>query len=187
MQKRDAEARLRFLEAAEALKDVERSGFTSKGRPEDSAAHSWRLCLWVLVFEDQLRDIDLLRLLKICVLHDLGEAISGDIPAPIQHEDKSQAEREDFKKLTAVLDKDLHNAFLDIWDEYQNAETREAQIAKGLDKLETILQHTQGANPADFDYAFNLEYARDATSKATLLKFLRELLDDKTRARASSG
>ncbi|MEL7256480.1 MAG: HD domain-containing protein [Pseudomonadota bacterium] len=187
MQMNDAKARLAFLEAAEALKDVERSGFTSKGRPEDSAAHSWRLCLWVLVFEDQLGDVDLLKLLKICILHDLGEAISGDIPAPLQQEDKSKAERADFETLTSILSKEQQHAFLDAWDEYQRAETREAQIAKGLDKLETILQHVQGANPDNFDYAFNLNYARDATSKETLLKFLRELLDEKTRARISAG
>lgn len=187
MRECDAKARLKFLEAAEALKDVERSGFTSKGRPEDSAAHSWRLCLWVLVFEDQFEDIDLLKLLKICILHDLGEAISGDIPAPMQHEDKSQAERADFCQLMAPLESDMQRGFLEIWDEYQDAKTIEARIAKGLDKLETILQHTQGANPENFDYAFKVGYAREATSKTAFLAFLRDLLDDKTRALVSKG
>lgn len=183
----DAKARLRFLEAAEALKDVKRSGFTSKGRQEDSAAHSWRLCLWLLVFEDQFEGVDMLRLLKICILHDLGEAISGDIPAPLQCEDKSETERADFETLTEPLRYDLQRTFLDLWDEYQKAETPEAQIAKGLDKLETILQHTQGANPDDFDYAFNLDYAREATSKITLLNMLRDLIDEKTRKRLSTS
>lgn len=187
MLKSDAKARLEFLENVEALKDVERSAFTSNGRPEDSAAHSWRLCVWALVFEDQFEEIDLLKLLKICILHDLGEAISGDIPAPFQQEDKSEAERADFETLITPLNADVRRTFLTIWDEYHDAETPEARTAKGLDKLETILQHTQGANPDDFDYAFNLSYARETTAKTPLLALLRDLVDEKTRARISTG
>ena len=70
-----ARARLAFLEKAEVLKDTFRSGFTAKGRAEDTESHTWRLCLWILVFEDQFQDMDIGKLLRIAILHDLGEVV----------------------------------------------------------------------------------------------------------------
>ncbi|WGI21749.1 HD domain-containing protein [Amylibacter sp. IMCC11727] len=181
MDVQEARKRLAFLERAEALKDTFRSGFTSGGRSEDTASHTWRLCLWVLVFEDQLAGLDMAKMLKMAVLHDLGEAVSGDIPATEQVGDKSADERADFIELLGDLpDPD---AFLSLWDEYDGATSDEAKVIKGLDKLETILQHTQGKNPADFDYGFNLGYRREATAGHPLLKMLRAMVDEKTRGR----
>ena len=70
---------------------------------------------------------------------------------------------------------------LALWDEYELAETLEAKIVKGLDKLETIMQHNQGKNPPDFDYEFNLFYGQDAISVLPLLKQIRDVLDKNTR------
>jgi len=58
-------------------------------------------------------------------------------------------------------------------------------VAKALDKLETILQHTQGANPPDFDYRYNLEYGRRFTADHPVMVALREILDRETERRAS--
>ena len=66
----------------------------------------------------------------------------------------------------------------------RKASTREAMVAKGLDKLETILQHTQGRNPADFDYAFNLDYGQRYTAADPVLAALRSRLDEATARRA---
>ena len=60
-----------------------------------------------------------------------------------------------------------------------------ARLAKALDKLETILQHTQGENPVDFDYAFNFSYGREHTEGSALIAALRAALDEATRARSS--
>jgi putative hydrolase of HD superfamily len=67
-----------------------------------------------------------------------------------------------------------------LWDEYEAATTPTARLAKALDKLETILQHTQGQNPADFDYGFNLEYGRAFTRDHPVIVALREILDLET-------
>ena len=80
----DRDAYLTFFRAAEALKNTLRSGHTSAGRPESTAEHSWRLCLMAVALEDELPDIDVGRLLRLLILHDLGEAVGGDIPAPSQ-------------------------------------------------------------------------------------------------------
>jgi putative hydrolase of HD superfamily len=180
--------KLAFLREAEKLKDVLRSGHTSSGRAESTAEHSWRLCLMAMAFEDELAGLDLLKVLKLCVVHDLGEAIHGDIPAVSQgaHPDKSERERNDLMTLMAPLGGDtLRSELLSLWDEYENAASAEAKAVKALDKLETILQHNQGANPEDFDYAFNLGYGRKHTGTTPLFSALRELVDDDTRRRVA--
>ncbi|RQO53368.1 HAD family hydrolase [Variovorax sp. KBW07] len=180
--------KLAFLREAEKLKDVLRSGHTSSGRAESTAEHSWRLCLMAMAFEEELAGLDLLKVLKLCVVHDLGEAIHGDIPAVSQgaHPDKSERERNDLLTLMAPLGNDgskLRGDLLSLWEEYEAAASPEAKAVKALDKLETILQHNQGANPEDFDYAFNLGYGRKHTGTTPLFSALRELVDDDTRRR----
>lgn len=83
----------------------------------------------------------------------------------------------------------MRDELLALWDEYEAARTPEARLAKAVDKLETILQHTQGRNPPEFDYAFNLGYGRAYTAAPPLVAALRTLLDAETerRARASAG
>ncbi len=176
---------LDFLRAAEALKHTPRSGYTTTGERESVAAHTWRLCLMALVLEDAFAGVDMVRLLKLCVVHDLGEAIGGDIPAPQQGASgKGADERRDLLLLVAPLPEGVRAEIVALWDEYEAATTMEARLAKALDKLETILQHNQGQNPPDFDYRFNLTYGQRYTTGHPTIEALRALLDDETEQRA---
>lgn len=179
------DGRLNFLRACERLKDVLRSGHTSTGRRESTAEHSWRLGLMAMVFMDQLGDIDRARVLELCLVHDLGEALGGDVPAPQQPAggSKDATERRDLLKICETLDPAMREKIVGLWDEYAQAATPEARAVKALDKLETILQHTQGANPPGFDYAFNLAYGQKYTKALPVLEVLRGRIDDATRAR----
>lgn len=174
---------LSFLDEANRLKDTLRSGRTPQGRQESTAEHSWRLCLLAILLGDTLEDIDLLRLIKICIVHDLGEAISGDVPATHQRagDDRAARERVDLMTLCAPLPDDLKAEMIALWDEYAEARTSEAVMAKGLDKIETMLTHSTGSNPADFDYGFNLNYGVEATSRHPLLASIRAQVDARTR------
>lgn len=185
----DLDGILTFLRAAERLKTVARSGWTSVGEPESVAEHTWRLCLMAMLLYGREPNLDLARLLRMCLIHDLGEAIRGDVPAPAQAGAgaKSAEERADLVELTTPLPPALRDEIVALWDEYEAAGTREARLAKGLDKLETILQHTQGRNPADFDYDFNLGYGRRYTEADPLLAALRDRLDEATRRRAEDA
>lgn len=183
----DLDGILEFLRTAEALKTAKRSGWTSAGEKESVAEHTWRLCLMALVLHPNFPEVDLERLIKICIVHDLGEAIGGDVPAPEQARratSKSADERRDFIQLVGPLPKSVRLELTSLWDEYEAAETPEARLAKGLDKLETILQHTQGRNPSDFDYRFNLGYGRQHTTGHPVLVALRSILDEETERRA---
>src|SRR5688500_6340174 len=102
---------LDFLKAAETLKTTVRSGYTSAGDQESVAEHTWRLCLMAVVLAPEFPDVDFARLVKICIIHDLGEAIGGDVPAPEQARraaagalgGKSADERRDLLALVAPL------------------------------------------------------------------------------------
>lgn len=172
-----------FIQRAENLKNTLRSAHTSQGRHESAAEHSWRLCLLILVFARYFEGADANKLLRLAVVHDLGEAVCGDIPAIVQSEldKKSETERRGMCELCTGLPESIHSEMLALWDEYELAETLEAKIVKGLDKLETIMQHNQGKNPPDFDYEFNLSYGHDITSVLPLLEQLREVIDKNTR------
>ena len=187
MRPEDIESLLAFLRAAERLKVTHRSAYTSAGNPESVAEHTWRLCLMAMLIQPSVPDVDFARLIKICIVHDLGEAIGGDIPAPEQARrtaagaaNKSADERRDLESLVAPLPPSQQNEILELWDEYETAATPEARLAKALDKLETILQHTQGRNPPDFDHAFNLGYGRQHTAQPELIAEIRAILDRET-------
>jgi putative hydrolases of HD superfamily len=187
MQPTDLADILEFLRAAEALKTTLRRAWTSTGRQESVAEHTWRLCLMVMLLQPSLGEVDLARLLQMCIVHDLGEAIGGDVPAPEQARlgsSKAAGERRDLLTLVAELPPSLRATIIGLWDEYEAGATPEARLAKALDKLETILQHTQGQNPAGFDYRFNLAYGRQYTDDHPVLLALRALIDAVTEQRA---
>lgn len=183
---------LDFLRNAERLKIQYRTGYTSDGRAESVAEHTWRVSLMALLLGPAFPEVDFARLVKICLVHDLGEAIGGDVPAPEQARraaaglatGKGEQERRDLLALVAPLPPALQEEIVALWDEYEAAATPEARLAKALDKLETILQHTQGRNPPDFDYRFNLEYGRSHTAGDPVLVRLRAMLDAETERRA---
>jgi putative hydrolase of HD superfamily len=177
--------RLAFIQSAEKLKTVLRSAYTSNGRQESTPEHTWRLCLLAMVFQDQLLALNFERVLKMCIVHDLGETLNGDIPAVQQSVSnaKSTGERNDLMSLLAPLPTHLQAELLELWDDYENATSAEARAVKALDKLETIIQHNQGKNPPDFDYAFNLTYGQKHMESDALFSQLRALVDEQTRLR----
>lgn len=179
---------LEFLRSAERLKNVTRTSWTSAGERESVAEHTWRLCLMALVLGPQFDEVDTARLMKLCVIHDLGEAIGGDISATIQSPDgKAVQERADLLQLLEPLPDALRAEIVGLWDEYEAASTPEARVAKALDKLETIMQHNQGRNPDDFDYEFNLGYGTSYTAGHPIISELRRLLDDETVSRSKAA
>ena len=168
---------------------VYRTSWTSDGKPESTAAHTWRLALSAMVFAPHVPGVDAHRLLAMCVVHDLGEAIGGDIPAIHQDPNapKAEQERRDLLTLLQPLTPPARENIVALWDEYEAAATPTAKLAKALDKLETLTQHNQGANPPDFDYGFNIDYARRHTDGVPLIAVLRELVDAETRAKTDAN
>lgn len=171
-----------FIEEAERLKTVTRTAKTSEGKTESTAEHSWRLALLACVVADEYSNLNMERVLTMCLIHDIGEIYEGDIPA-IRQVDKVQKyeiELRAAKKIFSLLPEEKRNCLMEIWKEYNDCKTPEARLVKALDKAETILQHNQGKNPDDFDYGFNLYYGQEFFNDPNL-KELRTYLDERTR------
>lgn len=173
---------LRFIREAERLKNVLRTAYTSEGRHESTAEHSWRLALLAAVLTGERPELDMQRVMLTCLIHDLGEAFDGDVPAIAQTAPgvKAASELAAMERLTRLLPPEAGATIGEIWEEYEACQTPEARWVKALDKAETIIQHNQGANPAGFDYAFNLTYGSEYFDDGALLSDLRLLLDEET-------
>lgn len=178
----DIASLLDFLRRAEALKSTLRTTWTQSGRQESAAEHSWRLCLFAMLVSREYPDLDALKVLQLCVVHDLGEAIHGDIPAPEQTEAKDVQERLDMIDLLRPLPDGLQKEFLTLWDDYEFVKSPEARLVKALDKLETLLQQAQGHNPSDFDYSFNLHYGKNYTGTDDFMSEIRAIVDMETQS-----
>lgn len=178
------EKQIAFIKQAEGLKSVTREAWTSDGRRESTAEHSWRLTLLAGLLAPSF-EVDIRKTLMMCLIHDLGELYIGDISAVSKpdEDEKHRAEERDVRRVLSMLPEEQGREFLALWQEYNENTTAEAKLVKALDKAETIIQHNQGSNPPDFDYEFNLNYGKQYFTDHELLLQLRELLDIETKAR----
>ena len=80
MNKFNAKDFINFLGKVEKLKSVPRHCVTADGVTENVAAHSWRVALMALLLKDEMEDVDMDKVIRMCLIHDIGEAVTGDIP-----------------------------------------------------------------------------------------------------------
>ena len=144
--------RLRFLLEADKLKQVlRRSVIHGKHRRENSAEHSWHLTLMALVLVDHaaVRDLDLLRVLKMLVVHDLVEIDAGDTFAYDEAAKRHQQEREEraAKRIFALLPAAQSAELRALWDEFEARQSAEAQFALALDRLQPMLLNYFNGGP----------------------------------------
>jgi len=139
-----------LLGLAEKLKCTMRHSWTSDGRHESVAEHTWRMSLMAMLVSKYLdKEIDELRILRMIIVHDLVEAISGDVPAfdvindSEKKQRKQQSERESMQKIRSMLPLGLGQEVEALWNEFEAAESYEAKVAVALDKLEAQMQHNE--------------------------------------------
>jgi len=136
---------LSFLQEIEKYKTVEREMFSSDlTRTESDAEHSWHLAMFLLLFEKELpENLDMKKMLKLALMHDLVEIYAGDTFAFDKENQATKKEREfqSAGKLFSQLPEDLHKEFIHLFNEYEEAKTSEAKIVKSFDKIQPILQN----------------------------------------------
>lgn len=182
-----------FIKAAEGLKSVTRTAWTSEGRRESTAEHSWRLALMAAVFLEEFSQLDKYKVILMALIHDMGEIYTGDISANsvFSSKEKEEAERRDIQEVFRMLPDRHRDFYISLWEEYESGVTPEARFVKAFDKGKTILQHIQGKNPEGFDYKFNLSYGKKYFQGDEKLEEIREFLDEETkekiRGRISNG
>jgi putative hydrolase of HD superfamily len=136
-----------FLHVVENLKSTLRYCHTKTGRKESTAEHSWRLALMVFLVAGELKlKINLTHALKLALVHDIAEAITGDIDfevvssGKVTKKEKNRLETKAIKKLKKMLPGESGQEIFDLWEEYEYCRSKEAKFVKVLDKIETLIQ-----------------------------------------------
>ena len=174
----DCRKYIAFLHTIEKLKCNTRHSWTSNGRQESVAEHSWRLAVMAMLCADEYPDVDINKVIKMCLMHDLGEAITGDIPAFIKNEEDERKEEDAVHKLISVLPFDAKEELANLFGEMKEMNTAEAKLFKSLDNIEALLSH----NEADIstwlprEYEDNLTYGKENCEWSAWTRQLREYI-----------
>ncbi len=177
------------LEVAGKLKDVTRHSWTAGGRRESTAEHTFRLALFAFFIKDEFPEIDSDKLIKMCLIHDLGESFTGDIPSFEKTAADEELEEDMLAGWVASLPEPLSSEMASLYAEMAERKTDEAKIYKALDNLEAVITH----NEADFstwiekEYTLNLTYGEERCAEFPYLAKLRRLIREITEAKIADG
>ena len=185
----EAKELLRVLHTAERLKDETRHCYTSGGRHESVAEHSWRLALTALFLRDEFPTLDIDRVIRMCLIHDLGECFTGDIPSFLKSGGDEERERSALETWVASLHAPYNVELKTLYAEMDALETDEARLYKALDKLEAVIQHNESdiATWLPREYELNLTYADENVAFSDYLKRLREEIRRETRDKIAAA
>ncbi len=174
---------LDILRLAGRLKDTLRHCVTSRGRPESVAEHCWRTALMALLLRGEFPELDMDRVIRMCLIHDLGECFTGDIPAFRKTGPDQARENELLAAWVADLPGELD--FAPLYAEMEAQETGEAKLYRALDKLEAVIQHNESPLEtwSEVEYTLNRTYGREAAAFSPWLTRLREELVRETEAK----
>ena len=185
----DARALIDALTVAERLKDTMRHCYTKNGRRESVAEHCWLMTLAAFWMKDEFPEADMYRVLKMCLIHDLGEAFTGDVPAFEKTASNEQEEKRLLYGWVASLPGDIAKEMLSLYDEMEKRETLEAKIYKAVDGLEAVIQHNISdiSTWLPLEYELNMTYAEDKVAFSEYLRALREEIRKDTLAKIDAA
>ncbi len=176
---------LDILSVAARLKVNTRHCYTTKERKESIADHSWRLALMAMLLsgEEAFQDTDMNKVIRMCLIHDLGEAFTGDIPAFEKTSADGEKEEELLTGWICGFSSPQKEEWLNLLDEMEQLQTKEAQIYKALDKLEALISHNESDLstwlPLEYDLQFT--YGRENMKCSPYFQELRAAVDHWTR------
>lgn len=181
----DAKTYLAILHTAEKLKDTPRHCTTSNRRTESVAEHSWRVSLMAMLLRHEFPDANIDRVMQMCVIHDLGECFTGDIPTFKKTDVDRENEDNLLNQWVQTMPPEIAADFISLYREMEARQTVEAKIFKALDKLEALIQHNE--SPLDTwsenEYTLNKTYAFDTVAFSDWLKALRNEILKETLAK----
>lgn len=174
---------LSILSVAEKLKCNTRHCVTSSGRPESVAEHCWRMSLMAMLVEPDFPQADFGKVIRMCLIHDLGEAFTGDIPAFWKTKADEATEENVLSTWVAQLPESIRSTWQTLYAEMEAQQTQEAKIYKALDKLEAIIQHNESdlSTWLPLEYDLQLTYGQEQMAFSAYFQTLRREIDDWTR------
>lgn len=163
-------AQIAFLSEADRLKSVLRATRLHDGtRVENSAEHSWHVMLYAFVLGDQAGpDVQIDRVLKMLLLHDIVEIDAGDHPihGTVDHAAQEAAEKAAADRIFGLLPADQETEFRALWNEFEAAQSPDAVFAKAVDRLQTPIANLANGGGTWRDYAVTLEQLENRVGTA---------------------
>lgn len=177
-----------FLDKVEKLKSTPRHCVTADGVRETVAGHCWRTALMAYLIKDELGEIEIDRVIRMCLLHDLGEAVTGDIPTFLKNEAHERTERNAVDVLLRGLPGPLYQELSGLFAEMEALETKEAKVYKALDKLEAVIQHNESdiATWLPLEYELQQTYAVENVKGFPFLESLQEQAVKRTKEKIAA-
>ena len=180
----DARALIDFLRVMERLKDAPRHCWTTGGRRESVAEHSWRVSLMAMLMADEFPGVDIDRVVRMCLVHDIGEAITGDIPTFLKTDADRTVEGREVEALISGLPEPWPEKLGELFREMEALQTPEARLYKALDRMEAIQSHNESAVETwlPLEYDLNLTYGEKEAAFSPYLAALRAEMRRDTEA-----
>ena len=174
---------LEILAVAEKLKCITRHCDTSTGRRESVAEHSWRIALMAMLLKPEFPEADMDKVTRMCLIHDLGEAFTGDIPTFDKSQDHEAAEKKAYDTWVRSLPGQTRDEFVELLAEMEALESLEAKIYKALDKLEAVIQHNESdiGSWLPLEYDLQLRYGAENVTFSPYMQELKAEIDVWTR------
>ncbi len=178
----ESEKLLEALHTAEKLKDTTRHCYTSGGRHESVAEHSWRAALMAYWISDEFPEVDMNKVIKMLLIHDLGECFTGDIPTFLKTKEDEKKEEELLYRWVKTLPEPFCEEMLSLYKEMEERQTTEAKIYKAMDSLEAVISHNESdiKTWAPNEYELNQVYGNDKVTFSEYLLKLRECIRRET-------
>lgn len=180
---------LDIMIVAERLKDTTRHCYTAGGRHESVAEHSWMAALMAFFLKDEFPEADMDKVIQMLLIHDLGEAFTGDIPTFDKTQENERTEEELLDQWVGSLPEYYADRMRMLYQEMEARQTLEARIYKAIDGMEAVIQH----NISDLstwipkEYELNRTYAYDKVEFSDYLKAVRDEIRKDTEEKIARG
>ena len=180
---------LEFLGVLEKLKCNTRHCWTSSGRRESVAEHCWRIAVMSYLMKDEFPDTDISKVMLMCLVHDFGEALTGDIPCFDKTEADEEVEGDAVERMLSMLPETYHQELSELFAEMQALKTKEAKLFKAMDHLEAMIAHNESdlSTWLPLEYELNISYGKDSVAFSPYLQELREEINEVSRRKIAEG
>ena len=181
---------MEFIIEIDKLKTIIRqSHIIDCTKKENDAEHSWHIAVMALILSEHanFKNIDILKVIKMLLIHDLVEIDAGDTYAYDEkgHEDKREREEIAAKRIFGLLPKDQGKEYYKLWLEFEDLKTKESRFASALDRIQPILlnYHAQGKSWKEHQVSKQMvikrnEYTKDGSRK--IWRYIEKILEDAT-------
>ena len=180
---------LKILNVAEKLKCNTRHCYTSSGRHESVAEHCWRTALMAMLLESEFPQADMNKVIKMILIHDLGEAFTGDIPCFNKTSKDEVNESNVLDDWVKTFPEPEQKQWLELYAEMNALETQEAKIYKALDKMEAVIQHDESdiSTWIPLEYELQFKYGLENVQFSDYMRNLKTEIDKITKSKIEKG